>query len=144
MLDKAQLAKIHIAKKELAMDDATYRTMLQNVAGVDSASKLTVPMAMKVLAHLQNCGFKPKANPKHGKKPAKPTAGKAALMCKIEALLAERGYPWEYLTRAGQSGQSMVQRICKVDQLEFCDAEMLGKLVAALAYDLKRNGRKTS
>ena len=31
------LAKIHIAKKELAMADDTYRAMLQNIAGVSSS-----------------------------------------------------------------------------------------------------------
>ncbi len=34
------LAKIHIAKKQLGMDDVVYRDMLMNVAGVSSAADL--------------------------------------------------------------------------------------------------------
>ncbi|WP_410499685.1 gp16 family protein [Chitinibacter sp. S2-10] len=144
MLDRKILAKIQIAKKELMMDDDAYRAMLKNIAGVTSSKDLSVKQAEAVLGHMQSCGFVPKASPKHGKKPAKPAAGKAALMRKIEALLAERGYPWEYLTSTGRTSQSMVQRICKVDALEFATAEGLGKLVAALSYDLQRNGRKAA
>ena len=36
----AHLAKIHIAKAQLGMDDVTYRTMLQQVAGVTSSKQL--------------------------------------------------------------------------------------------------------
>lgn len=142
MLERAQLAKIHIAKKQLAMDDDTYRTMLKNIAGVTSSKDLTVPQAMAVLRHLENCGFQAKAAPKHGKKPNL-ALSKQAQLGKLTALMAERGYPWEYLTRVGKSGQSMVQRICKVDALEFATAEGLGKLIAALSYDVARNGKKT-
>ena len=34
------LAKIHIAKKQLGLDDDSYRAMLQMVAGVNSAAHL--------------------------------------------------------------------------------------------------------
>jgi len=39
-LRRAQLAKIHIAKKELGLDDETYRSMLWTIARVRSASDL--------------------------------------------------------------------------------------------------------
>lgn len=32
----------------------------------------------------------------------------------------------------------MVKRICKVDAIEFCDSDMLGKLIAALQIDANR------
>ena len=40
LLTRAQLAKIHIAKKMLALDDESYRDMLERVAGVRSAREL--------------------------------------------------------------------------------------------------------
>lgn len=52
-----QLAQIHLAKKELGMDDDTYRAMLMGVAGVDSASKLDYNGMIKVLKHLRASGF---------------------------------------------------------------------------------------
>ena len=51
------LAKIHIAKKQLAMDETTYREMLLAVAGVDSAARLTANGRRDVLAHLYQGGL---------------------------------------------------------------------------------------
>ncbi|WP_321276943.1 regulatory protein GemA [Thiomicrorhabdus indica] len=68
---QANLAKIHIAKKDLGMSDDAYRAMLQDVAGVDSASKLDFHGQMKVLHRLEQLGFKPKQGKKYGPKAGK-------------------------------------------------------------------------
>lgn len=128
------LAKIHIAKKELAMDDDTYRVMLQSVAGVSSSKDLTDAGVTKVLAHLQRCGWKPKAAAKVGRKPSV-GRGRKALVGKIEALLAEAKRPWSY-------ADTMAKRMFGVDKTDWLDAEQLVKVVAALTYDAKRNGRQ--
>ena len=39
-IKKAQLAKVHIAKQQLGMDDDSYRALLARVAGVKSAKDL--------------------------------------------------------------------------------------------------------
>lgn len=127
------LAKIHIAKKELAMDDDTYRAMLQSIAGVSSSKDLTDAGVTKVLAHLQRCGWKPKAAAKAGKKPSV-ARGRQALVGKVEALLAEAKRPWDY-------ADAMAKRMFGVDKTDWLDAEQLVKLVAALTYDAKRHGR---
>ncbi len=46
------LAAIHIAKKELALTDAEYRTILQQVAGVSSAKYLDTAGDRAVMARL--------------------------------------------------------------------------------------------
>lgn len=58
---KATLAKIHIAKKQLAMDDDTYRQILKAVTGQASCSTLALNELFKVLKHMENCGFKVQA-----------------------------------------------------------------------------------
>jgi len=128
------LAKIHIAKKELAMDDDTYRVMLQSVAGVSSSKDLTDAGVTKVLAHLQRCGWKPKAAAKVGRKPSV-GRGRKALVGKIEALLAEAKRPWSY-------ADAMAKRMFGVDKTDWLEPEQLVKVVAALTYDAKRNGRQ--
>lgn len=127
------LAKIHIAKKQLALDDATYRAMLQAHGGASSAKDLTPAGAAKVLAHLKRCGFKPVAGTA---KRARPAGGRDRkdLIGKIEAQLAEAQRPWTY-------ADSMAKRICKVDRIDFCEPEHLLKIIAALSYDAKRHGR---
>ena len=57
MLSPALLAKIHIAKKDLGLDDHTYRTMLHSIAGVSSAKLLTTQKATMVINHLNRSGF---------------------------------------------------------------------------------------
>ena len=131
-----ELAKIHIAKKDLAMDDDTYRAMLQAVAGVSSASALTPAGVNAVLAHLKRCGWKPKPAAKAGKKPIV-AAERTALIGKIEALLAEAGRPWSY-------ADAMAQRMFSVDKTGWLRPNQLVRLIAALTYDAKRHGRPTA
>ena len=50
MASRANLAKIHIARKQLGMDEDTYRAMLQSVGGVQSSKDLDDAGATKVLA----------------------------------------------------------------------------------------------
>lgn len=53
----AELAAIHVAKKQLGLDDETYRTMLTTVAGKRSAAELDDSGRRRVLEHLQSRGF---------------------------------------------------------------------------------------
>lgn len=134
----AALAKIHIAKKQLGMDDVTYREMLRSVAGVESAGKLDVHGLDAVLAHLRRAGFKAKRQVRF---PGKPQARQVrlecrALMSKVEALLAEAKRPWSY-------GHGVAKRMFKIERLEWLDAQQIHKVVQALMIDAKRHGRYT-
>ncbi len=133
MASNANLAKIHIAKKQLGMDDATYRAMLLTHGGVSSSKDLTLIGAAKVLAHLERCGFKPTSS-KAGKRPVT-TPDRAALTGKVEAQLANTGRPWTYV-------DGMAQRMFKVDKFSWLDAEQMMKIVASLAYDAKRRAKR--
>lgn len=127
------LAQIHIAKKELGMDDATYRAMLHSVAGVTSAKDLSVAAAAKVIANCKRLGWKPKAASKAGRKPA-PAKNKARLMAKIEAMLATAGRPWAY-------ADAMAARMFLVEKVDWLEYEQLEKLMKALIVDATRQGR---
>ncbi|QAY94237.1 regulatory protein GemA [Pseudomonas sp. ACM7] len=71
---------IHVARRELRMDDDTYRMMLAGMNGLDGATStadLSVPNLVKVLEQLKQRGFKvrpnaagkrPKANDEQSKK----------------------------------------------------------------------------
>ncbi|HCZ9714524.1 TPA: regulatory protein GemA [Vibrio parahaemolyticus] len=54
------LKLVQIGKRELAMDDDTYRAMLVNITGQNSAKNLSQWQLSKVLDHLKSLGFKPK------------------------------------------------------------------------------------
>ncbi|MDQ7002627.1 MAG: regulatory protein GemA [Ghiorsea sp.] len=131
---RSELAKIHIAKKDLALDDDTYRDILQRVCKVESASKLDSQGRFKLLQHFESLGWK-KTRPKYGRKP-RVNGDKTALMGKLEALLADGRMPWAY-------ADSMAKRMFKVDKVGWLDAPKLHKLVAALQIQANRtNGGK--
>lgn len=57
------LAAIHVAKRELGLDDDTYRSMLVRVTGKASAADMSVQEREKVIAEFRRQGFKKPANP---------------------------------------------------------------------------------
>jgi hypothetical protein len=59
---QAQLAKIHIAKKELQLTDEVYRDILHLHFGVVSAKELSEADAAKLLDLFKAKGWKPKEN----------------------------------------------------------------------------------
>ena len=74
------IAKIHIAKKDLAMDDATYRDVLVRVTGKDSCKKMSLAELKKVVMDMKRLGFTPKqtdqAKQEHARKPTTPKTDK--------------------------------------------------------------------
>jgi phage gp16-like protein len=127
-IKQGELAKIHIAKKQLGLDDDTYREMLMQVAGVNSAKDLTDISRAKVLEHLKTVGFKGTKQFKGKPHNIGTKANNAARLSKIEALLADSGRPWAYAT-------AMAWRMYKKHKLEFCSGTELGGIITALVKD---------
>jgi hypothetical protein len=57
---KSQLARIHIAAKDLGLDDVVYRQILINETGKRSAADLTYGQARTVIEYFESAGWKPK------------------------------------------------------------------------------------
>lgn len=53
---RSLLAKVHIAKKQLGMDDETYRQMLQDRFDVESARKLPFRQLLQLVRHMETLG----------------------------------------------------------------------------------------
>lgn len=124
-LRKSQLAKIHMAKAQLGLDDDTYRAMLMSVAGIDSAAKLTAKQRAAVLERFESKGWKRKGK-RHRGEPANVALEKAPLMSKIGALLADMKLPWAYATGI------MKQQGIKAQRLEWCTNKELHSIVVSL------------
>lgn len=132
----SSLAKIHIAKAQLGLDDDTYRTLLARVAGVRSAKELSPRQIGAVLAEFERLGWQSKPAKNSGRKVPKPAPERQKLIGKIEAFLAEANRPWAY-------ADGMSLRMFQVERVEWCDSEQLRRLIAALSYDAQRHGRPT-
>lgn len=133
-LRKNELAKIHLAKKQLALEEDEYRAIMRSVTGKQSAGDLDWQGRKKLLDHFKKLGFKVVAKT-GGRARPDVAASRQRLIGKIEALLAEAKRPWAY-------ADAMAKRICKVDSIQFCMPAHLVKIVAALSYDAKRHGRE--
>ena len=89
---KKMIAKVHIAKAELGMADDAYRALLVRVGGADSCAKLDDSALDKVLAEMRGKGFAAKSA---GNRPPR-RASADAMMRKIEALILDNGWSWNY------------------------------------------------
>ncbi|SDI84050.1 Mu-like prophage protein gp16 [Pseudomonas flavescens] len=127
--------KIQIARRQLGLDDDAYYAILARVAGVKSSTDLTPGQVGRVLAELERLGFKPKTAAKRTDRPKpKPSSDRKSQVGKIEALLAEANRPWSY-------ADAMAQHMFKVERVEWLDGDQLTRMIAALIYNAKRNGR---
>ena len=131
---KILMAKIHIGKKDLHLDDDTYRDVLWRVTGKRSCKDMTIAQLQDVAKDMQNSGFKPKTTPKHGKKPTV-TKRRQGLIDKIEAILADMGLHWNY---AHGVGEQMFQ----IKRLQFLNDQQLYKVTQALSVHQKREADK--
>lgn len=132
-----QIAQIHIAKKDLGMDDDTYRAMLMGVAGVDSSSKLDYAGMTKVLKHLRASGFAAKAGGNEWGFVFKLTLGRQRHAKKIYRLAQRLGTADQPKSKAYIEGIA-AQMAGTTKPLEFCDEDDLHKIVQALEVHCKR------
>lgn len=117
---RRDLAAIHIAKADAGLDDATYRAVLREIAGVDSARDLTAAGRRAVLARLRPGNVRQLSD------------WRTPRIAKIRRL-------WALLTEAGvlrQPGEQALRRFCArqtgVAQLEWADGAALNRCIEAL------------
>lgn len=133
---KILMAKIHIAKKDLGLDDGTYRDVLWRVTGQRSCKDMTIAQLQDVVKDMEKSGFKPKSAPKHGKKPS--VVGKREpLMGKIHAMLTDMGLHWNY-------AHGMADKMFSIKRLQWLNDSQLYKLTQALSVHQKREARKAA
>lgn len=58
---RAMLAKLHLARKQLALTEDSYRDVLRRVTGLDSAAAMSEAQLDRALAEFKRLGFKPKS-----------------------------------------------------------------------------------
>lgn len=126
----AELAKIHIGRKQLGMDQATYEAMLWTQARVKSSADLDSYGRHKVLQYMRDCGVVFTR-----KKRTKPALTKHDYIQKIKAFLAEADRPDEY-------ADAIAKRSFHVDRYEWLQVEQLKKLIQMLAVDANRHNRR--
>ncbi len=117
---------IHVAKRDLAMADDSYRAVLRQIGKRESAADLTIPDLERVLEHLKRCGFKVRSN-RGGRRQADDDQSKMIRGLWIE--LAERGV---VQNRSEDALGAFVKRMTGIDALEWLTAPQASRVIEHL------------
>lgn len=117
------IAKIHVAQNQLALDDDSYRAILQRITGQKSCKNCDLAQLQRVMDEMQRLGFTP-SKKAIGRKPLH-FADVSDLMAKLGVLLRQTDKSWAY-------ADGMAKRMFDCDKVNQLDARQLHKLVAAL------------
>ncbi|WEK00620.1 MAG: regulatory protein GemA [Candidatus Sphingomonas phytovorans] len=131
---RALIAKVHIAKKDLGLEDDLYRGVLLDVAGKSSAGHCTEAELIRVLKHFEARGFTAKAK-KPGPRPADlPFARKArALWISLHQLCAIDD-PSE------RALEAFCRRQMKVAKMQWADEPLAYRMIEGLKAMGEREG----
>lgn len=132
------IAKIHVAKKQLCMTDEQYRAMLWAQGHVTSSSDLDHAGRNRVLEYLKTCGFKPTASDKT-KRPARPTPApeKVKLVRRIRAqLISLDNLPDTY-------GDGIAKQMFGLQFYEWATPDQLQAVTTALSVEQRKKGAPT-
>lgn len=122
-LYKRHLAKIHLLKKQLGLDEETYRALLLAHGGKNSAKDMTKQERVRVINWMAGCII--------GKAVAEEYADRASLFNAIGSLKAKMG-------RYGQYANRIAGRMFGNSDLTRCTAVELGMVLAAMREQHQR------
>ena len=128
----SELAQIHIAKKDLGLDDETYRAMLFTIARVRSSGELDHAGRAKVLDHLKKCGWKPKTS----QMKSRPSDDPQINMCR--ALWLQLHTEGKVYNPKEEALQRYAQRQTKVARLEWLNSKQMNTVIESLKKWLDR------
>jgi hypothetical protein len=138
---KSKLAMIHVAKKQLGLDDDVYRAMLREAIGVDSAAEIKYEFEYgKMMYAFEKLGFKITPKPR-GKRErpqwAEEWGGTQDQRAKIEVL-------WKANARnkSDFALRAFIKRIAHVDHPRFLNVELAKKVILALEAMAQKGAKK--
>lgn len=133
---RALLAKAHIGKKALGLDEDAWAGLVRTATGAASCRDLDEAGLVRLVESLKAKGVQFATPARAGQRPKNidSASARAAQLGKIEALLADAGRPWAYV-------QAMAKRMYQKDRVQFCDSCELTGLIAALTRNAQREGR---
>lgn len=134
----AQLAQIHIAKKDLGLDDETYRAMLWTYARVHSSAELDHAGRAKVLDHLKSLGWKSGRKQRNKKPTNDPRYGL------IRELWLELHANGVVNDPSEQATIRFIKNQTKIDSFEWLSTKQVSSLIERLKQWLKRTQNKVS
>lgn len=120
------LGKVHIAKKQMEMDDEAYRAILAGRFGVESSADLSVSDLEKLVLHFKKLGWREAA-------PAKRRASGSPARA-TEAQIAAIKSRWTRFARnpSWEACEAWLLNFAKVRRVEWLTREQASKAIHAL------------
>lgn len=137
MPSRADLAKIHIAKKELGLSDDAYRDILYSRFRKTTAAKLTPGQSFQLINHFKSLGWKPRYQLKLPGVYSRPNDTQEG---KIIALWIELHKAGVIRDRSDKALQGFVRRMTKKDNLRWCTTFEKKTIIEALKDWAAREG----
>lgn len=126
MIDNRTKAAIHVAKKQLALSDDSYRDLMMRVAGVTSSRDLDDAGARRLMAEFERLGFVNATKKKRVGRDNRPLARKAVALWISLHNLDEIDNPDDRALAA------FAKRTAGKERLLFCDTGELNRVVEGL------------
>lgn len=125
-LSRGQNRLLHVARRQLHLDDDTYRTILIKLAGVETSKKLTPAGFDTVMGYFEHLGFQPlqAKGPYYGDRPGMASPLQVQLIRDLWAKWSGSS-DWQAL-------DAWLLRTFKVTSLRFVNAKIAGKAIHAL------------
>lgn len=128
------IAKIHVAKKEMALLEDDYRAMLINVTGRASSADCTVTELRAMVEEMKRKGFRPKRSNAAAKPADHPSAAKARALWISLYHLGAIDNPSEHALEA------FARRQLGCLKMQWADQALSYKLIEALKAIAERHG----
>jgi len=125
---------IHVARRELAMDEDTYRALLVQCTGQDTSARLSVAELDTVLAHMKRRGFKVR----HTTRTSKRALAQSPQDKKIRALWLALHQQGAVRDPSEAALAAYVKRIAHVDALQWLNIEQASQIIETLKRWEKR------
>jgi len=128
---------IHVAKRELGLDEDTYRAMLMNVTGMDTTKAMPLTKLEAVVKHLKQAGFKVRSKPQT-RQLADDLQSK-----KIRALWLDMHDEGIVKNPSEAALAAYVKRLTGVDTLQWLSTEQASSVIETLKKWQKRMSKPT-
>ena len=132
-----ELAKIHIGKKDLGLDDDTYRDILREAGRVESSADLDYRGRMAVLERFKELGWRPKHKGQAPGKPSRPLADDPQSK-KIRALWLDLHAAGKVRDSSERALASYCKRMTGRDALQWLSTGEASRVIEALKQWLER------
>lgn len=126
--ERARLIRlVHVAKRDLAMDDGDYRALLARIGKAESSADLGIPALRKVLEHMKRAGFQVRPKAPGGR--AKAADGQSR---KIRALWLDLHGRGAVRDPSEAALGAFVRRMTGVEALQWLDSAKSSKVIEEL------------